>query len=115
VLPRRAERSSDAQHSCAEWSSEQGGFQIFRAASARGPAVLRAGRSSELRLRGGPGRRGWLAGCGLPRWRGSAGGLRVRLQDDWVAGIERLRLGDGRMGIGELGIRVGWWLGALVG
>jgi hypothetical protein len=24
-------------------------------------------------------------------------------------------LQDGRMGIGELGIRVGWWLGALVG
>jgi hypothetical protein len=41
--------------------------------------------------------------------------LRVRLQDDGEAGIERLRLRDGRMGIGELGIRVGWWLGALVG
>jgi hypothetical protein len=86
VLPRRAERSSGAQRSCAGWSSEQGGFQIFRAASTRGPAALRAGRSLELRLRGGPGRRGWLAGCGLPRrheWL-----LRLRLQDDWEAGIE---------------------------
>jgi hypothetical protein len=46
---------------------------------------------------------------------GGAGSLRVRLQDDWEAGIERLRLRDGRMGIRELGIRVGWWLGVLVG
>jgi hypothetical protein len=46
---------------------------------------------------------------------GGAGGLRVRLQDDWEAGIEQLRLRDGRMGIGKLGIRVRWWLGALVG
>jgi hypothetical protein len=107
VLPRRAERSSGAQCSCAGWSSEQGGFQIFRVGSARGPAALRVGRSSELRLRGGPRRRGWVAGCGLLGRRGSTGGLRVRLQDDWVAGIERLRLGDGRMRIGELGIRVG--------
>jgi hypothetical protein len=78
----------------------------------RGPTALRAGRSLELRLHGGPGQRGWLAGCGLPRRRGWL--LRLRLQDDWEAGIERLRLGDGRMGIGKLGIMVGWWLGALV-
>ena len=39
----------------------------------------------------------------------------MRLQDDGEAGIERLRLRDGRMGIRELGIRVGWWLGVLVG
>jgi hypothetical protein len=112
VLPRRAELSSSAQRSCAGWSSEQGGFQIFRAASTRGPAALRVGRSLELRLRGGPGRREWLASCGLPGRHGWL--LRLRLQDDWEAGIERLRLGDGRMGIGKLGIMVGWWLGALV-
>jgi hypothetical protein len=61
------------------------------------------------------GGRGSAGGLRVAACLGDAGGLRVRLQDDWEARIERLRLRDGRMGIGELGIRVGWWLGALVG
>jgi hypothetical protein len=70
MLPRRAGRSSDAQRSCVGRSSEQGRFQIFRAASAWGSAALRAGWSLELCLRGGPGRREWLVGCDLPGRRG---------------------------------------------
>jgi hypothetical protein len=71
VLPRRGGRSLGAQRSCAGWSSEQGGFQIFRAASARGPAALRAeGGAWSCVYAGGLGRRWWLASCGLPGRRG---------------------------------------------
>jgi hypothetical protein len=92
VLPRRGGRSSGAQRSCAGWSSEQGGFQIFRVAYARGLAALRAegGARSYVYVGG----RGGAGGLRVAACLGGAGGLRMRLQDDWEAGIERLRQRD---------------------
>jgi hypothetical protein len=77
VLPRKSGRSSGAQRSCAGWSLEQGGFQIFRAASAWGPTALRVegGARSCVCVGGG---RGGAGGLQVAACLGGAGSLRVR-------------------------------------
>jgi hypothetical protein len=77
VLPRRGGWSSGAQHSCAGWSSEQGGFQIFIAASVWGPATLRVEGGARSYVCAGD--RGGAGGLRVAACLGGAGGLRVRL------------------------------------